>query len=789
MNQDVFVDNVSPCGESLNVDIKTDKDNSVCDVYQDQYEYNTRTRSDSSYGLRSRITQRVCNSFVGNRSDLYQESKPLVNSTESVVNVSTIRLLSHYAGYADVWVYIDDLLDDLFSEEILPDVLTNIWDATISNLIKDEVVLDGTCGKCRKYFSNWSDHIDSSLQCFSYDAKCNVCNIFFCGTKGLRIHNSLVHKPISVSEVDSRPDSAIDIRECRVVVTKVSGDRWANGRYVCTDGRDGDNTNDCNSENGEDDDRGGDDLHDGGHEDGYRGDVRSGNDDLDDGDVDGGYDGGDNVGGGGGDDGGNADPGGGNYGGGDGSGDDGDGDDGGGDDGGGDGGGGDGDGDGGDVPLDDGDDRVHVRKCISRGCGTCPIFHPVNYVHSPITKRKYDVVNHSFPEFIDCSSTNVVYLLSCNNCDLQYIGQTGRKLRERIREHKAAVRSGRGKCPYLIKHFNSGPCEGCGFSVSILEKIDGSGLTDDGKVDKTKSSFRRERETDWMLRLRSVFPYGMNHDVGKNLDEGDLVVGTLFPKLSVTNKRTRSHTRNFRNNIVFNLDEFLIFIDDTLNNDLFNAPNIFRMSTLSLKKTNLKLLRQNILTKCRIGQYKQWYQIIVDIIETQLYKPIPPKVKRKPPKYRLKCLFTNKAFDFINLPKLLRAKSTLRLKPDEVLNDEIPMVVFKLVEPIRSTIMNYSKFVSSLDIDQAFNDIESVPCSCHEFDNKFVDDHHQHILTGNLEIIEHVKLRNLIRKGPKYREPEKVDFTSVLDQIDSCLDMYIEQIAKPKKLEIDRFRD
>ena len=234
---------------------------------------------------------------------------------------------------------------------------------------------------------------------------------------------------------------------------------------------------------------------------------------------------------------------------------------------------------------------------------------------------------------------------------------------------------------------------------------------------------------------------------------------------------------------------FLIFIDDTLNNDIFNAPNIFRLSTLSLKKTNLKLLRQNILTKCRIGQYKQWYQIIVDIMETQLYKPIPPKVKRKPPKYRLKCLFTNKAFDFINLPKLLRAKSTLRLKPDEVLNDEIPMVVFKLVEPIRSTIMNYSKFVSSLDIDQAFNDIGSVPCSCHEFDNKFVDDPHQHILTGNLEIIEHVKLRNLIRKGPKYREPEKVDFTSVWDQIDSCLDMYIEQIAKPKKLEIDRFRD
>ena len=177
----------------------------------------------------------------------------------------------------------------------------------------------------------------------------------------------------------------------------------------------------------------------------------------------------------------------------------------------------------------------------------------------------------------------------------------------------------------------------------------------------------------------------------------------------------------------------------------------------------------------------------IDIIETKLYEPLPPKVKRKAPKYQLKCLFSNKAFDFINLPKILRTKSTLELKPAEVMEDEIPMVVFKLTEPIRSKIFNYSKFVSKLDVDQAFSDISTIPCYCDKFDAKFINQHHNRVLTGDLDIIENDKLRNLIKKGPKYREPEKVNFVGVRDQIDFCLEDYIEQISRVKKIGAERF--
>ena len=51
-------------------------------------------------------------------------------------------------------------------------------------------------------------------------------------------------------------------------------------------------------------------------------------------------------------------------------------------------------------------------------------------------------------------------------------------------------------------------------------------------------------------------------------------------------------------------------------------------------------------------------------------------------------------------------------------------------------------------------------CKCK--DSKFIDDHHKHIVTGDLRIIENKRLRNLLLKGPTYREPVTVNWNKVL---------------------------
>jgi hypothetical protein len=55
---------------------------------------------------------------------------------------------------------------------------------------------------------------------------------------------------------------------------------------------------------------------------------------------------------------------------------------------------------------------------------------------------------------------------------------------------------------------------------------------------------------------------------------------------------------------------------------------------------------------------------------------------------------------------------------------------------------------------------KTFPCNCK--DSKFNDDHHKHIVTGDLRIIENKRLRNLLLKGPSYREPVNINWNKVL---------------------------
>ena len=404
-------------------------------------------------------------------------------------------------------------------------------------------------------------------------------------------------------------------------------------------------------------------------------------------------------------------------------------------------------------------------------------------VSSPVTNRAHIFQN---PEggTCDCNTTNVVYLLFCNKCSLQYVGQTGRKLKTRITQHINAIRNGkRGGCPFLVKHFNSGPCCDESFSVNILEKLPGHGLTPRNRVDSTLVSPRKEKETEWILKLRTIFPYGQNLDIGKNLDTGDTIVGKLFPKLSTRGSRSGiHHPRRSRTTIA--LQDILKLINDQLSNNLRGAPNYFRTLLASLKKKQLKKLALSLKNCAGSHAFKQWITMALDIIDTQLYVPIPPKPKRKRPKFQLKLCFNNKSFDFINLAKILRDREVKEIvhRTDGFEEDDIPSIVFSLNEPIRSKIFNYSKFVSSLDIDLAFNNINSVPCHCPQYNPAHIDTFHKHIISGDLSIVKNSKLRNLLDKGPKFREPEKIDFDKTYADIVKALNEFIVTISLKKNM-------
>ena len=104
-------------------------------------------------------------------------------------------------------------------------------------------------------------------------------------------------------------------------------------------------------------------------------------------------------------------------------------------------------------------------------------------------------------------------MITCANCLLQYVGQTCVKLSIRFGTHRACM-SGKSyatTCKRLSAHFSSGPCKGAEHFVTVLEKWEGDGhLPNRGEVDRELTKRREKQEDQWMLKLRTLYPYGLN---------------------------------------------------------------------------------------------------------------------------------------------------------------------------------------------------------------------------------------------------------------------------------------
>ena len=62
-------------------------------------------------------------------------------------------------------------------------------------------------------------------------------------------------------------------------------------------------------------------------------------------------------------------------------------------------------------------------------------------------------------------------------------------------------------CKWLAGHFSTGICKNAKYSVQIIEKWQGNGRTSSGAINLSEAVLRRKRETELMLKLRTVYPH------------------------------------------------------------------------------------------------------------------------------------------------------------------------------------------------------------------------------------------------------------------------------------------
>ena len=66
--------------------------------------------------------------------------------------------------------------------------------------------------------------------------------------------------------------------------------------------------------------------------------------------------------------------------------------------------------------------------------------------------------------------------------------------------------------------------------------------------------------------------------------------------------------------------------------------------------------------------------------------------------------FVNKGIEFINLPSIFKDKSVIPSIPTYFQNKEPPIICYKYNKPICSTVFNYNKLVTELDIETTIPD-------------------------------------------------------------------------------------
>jgi hypothetical protein len=138
-----------------------------------------------------------------------------------------------------------------------------------------------------------------------------------------------------------------------------------------------------------------------------------------------------------------------------------------------------------------------IEPCTFKQCTICPDILPGRRFISTYTKRMYTIKRKG-----NCCTRNLVYLLTCSHCLAQYVGETKRPFRVRLKEHLADVKYNRDQP--VARHFNKTGHSSGNLIAQIIEIVP----SDPDTTASTKR--RRDREHHWIYQLHTLEPLGIN---------------------------------------------------------------------------------------------------------------------------------------------------------------------------------------------------------------------------------------------------------------------------------------
>ena len=133
-----------------------------------------------------------------------------------------------------------------------------------------------------------------------------------------------------------------------------------------------------------------------------------------------------------------------------------------------------------------------------KNCAGCPyIFRGLTNYTLFSTDETSSINTH-----ISCETKNLIYMIQCNRCYLQYIGETKRRLKDRFNKHRSTLDNSntKSKPTTVAEHFLSSPHNiSKDMQFIPIEKIFSNG-----------NSIRKAREAFLISEGRTIDPNGLN---------------------------------------------------------------------------------------------------------------------------------------------------------------------------------------------------------------------------------------------------------------------------------------
>ena len=172
--------------------------------------------------------------------------------------------------------------------------------------------------------------------------------------------------------------------------------------------------------------------------------------------------------------------------------------------------------------------------------------------------------------------------------------------------------------------------------------------------------------------------------------------------------------------------------------------------------------------------------ILLDISSNRLFKAVricdSIETNNQP---FLKIKFTNKGINTLNLSAILNQKSVQSNIPPYFEYKELPCISYSYTSVVATKIFNYKTSLQQIEFQSLSQN--PLPCSCSEFLYAPCG----HIVTVDLSILRNDKLQDLLRKGPKYREPVSFPWHQNFNiTMDSC-EGSARRSAKKEDVELD----